>query len=721
MYRKLFISNPQKFFLLIFVFSSLFIFYILSFVSMAHASVVLDHSNNATLSSGLIGYWSFDGPATNWTTGTTQDMSGNGNTGQMIGMSTSSSPVAGKIGQALKFNGASSNISVATNLGGGVWSVSAWIKLPSSANIVQVIYAQNDNIFYVQSNNTLKFQGGTAIGFPTITSTATLKPNVWYHVVATHAGAGSGQTKLYVNGLQGDDASAIANLISAGADFIGRQTLQSTRYFNGTIDDGRIYNRVLNVQEVQQLYALGSTNVAHSNTVTLTSGLVGYWTLDGSKTNWATGQTLDSSGNGNTGQMIGMSTSTSPVAGKIGEALKFNGTSSYIPATVSLSANVATGCAWIKSSNVANSQRIFAQGTSGDASGNNFSLQIISSTIRGIVGNGGGGQFVGTGVSINSNIWYHVCMVLGGGSLKLYINGSLAQTDTTSTTLATGSLGMAIGRTDNGSGVQYFQGILDDVRIYSRALSAQEVQQLYALGAANTAHSNTDTLTSGLVGYWPLDGGTTSWNTDTTKDMSGNGNTGSLISMSTSSSPVAGKIGQALKFNGTSQAISTPIIAGTSKIITVSFWLNSKYNADTPAIESSPNSNLNNGATQFSPEDKSSGSACQNVGPSFVIQDTGYKQVCVPTPSAGWHYWAVVYDNSTVAGNITVFEDGATKTTTSGVHTKTGTSNLLGTYQWYLMGRDASSVFTNGTLDDVRIYNRALSTREVQQLYLLGK
>jgi hypothetical protein len=72
-----------------------------------------------------------------------------------------------------------------------------------------------------------------------------------------------------------------------------------------------------------------------SNYLTLSSGLVGYWPLDGKNTNWSTGQTLDLSGQGNTGQLINMSTTTSPVAGKIGQALNFNGSNSYVSTSLS--------------------------------------------------------------------------------------------------------------------------------------------------------------------------------------------------------------------------------------------------------------------------------------------------------------------------------------------------------------------------------------------------
>jgi hypothetical protein len=62
--------------------------------------------------------------------------------------------------------------------------------------------------------------------------------------------------------------------------------------------------------------------------------------------------------------------------------------------------------------------------------------------------------------------------------------------------------------------------------------------------------SNTVSLSNGLVGYWPLDGATTNWTSNTTADISGSGNDGSLIAMSIASSPIAGKIGQAISFDG---------------------------------------------------------------------------------------------------------------------------------------------------------------------------
>src|SRR6266568_8296132 len=70
-----------------------------------------------------------------------------------------------------------------------------------------------------------------------------------------------------------------------------------------------------------------------------------------------------------------------------------------------------------------------------------------------------------------------------------------------------------------------------------------------AFAAIHLGDPNTVSLTNGLVGYWPLDGSVTNWATGVTRDLSGNGNDGSLSLMPTSSAPVIGKIGQAFYFN----------------------------------------------------------------------------------------------------------------------------------------------------------------------------
>ncbi len=209
--------------------------------------------SGSSLASGLMGLWTFDGSDISGST--VYDLSGNGNNGTNNG----ATPTIGKLGQALKFDGSSSYVSLpdASSFGSGTWSIGAWIKLPSSGNTVQVIYAQQDNILFVYSGNTVMFQTNADNSYATLVSSATLLSNTWYYVVAVHSGGSAGQTKLYVNGVQGDDGTAIPNLTQANSVRIGSQTAQASRYFGGSIDEVRMYNRALSAREVQQLYLMG--------------------------------------------------------------------------------------------------------------------------------------------------------------------------------------------------------------------------------------------------------------------------------------------------------------------------------------------------------------------------------------------------------------------------------------------------------------------------------
>src|SRR3990167_1594971 len=106
------------------------------------ASCLLPTTAQASLPSGLVGYWTFNGKDTNWGTNKTNDLSGQGNTGTLTNMSTSTSPVVGKLGQGLKFVGANTTyVSVANNTPLNLTtqvSISAWIKTSSNDGLVFV-------------------------------------------------------------------------------------------------------------------------------------------------------------------------------------------------------------------------------------------------------------------------------------------------------------------------------------------------------------------------------------------------------------------------------------------------------------------------------------------------------------------------------------------------------------------------------------------------------
>jgi hypothetical protein len=124
-------------------------------------------------------------------------------------------------------------------------------------------------------------------------------------------------------------------------------------------------------------------------------------------------------------------------------------------------------------------------------------------------------------VTLPDGVWHQICSIRSGTTHTIVGDGGLVSTSNIVSSAAIDTTALEMGAT---GGLGEFGGAIDDVRIYNRALSTQEVALLYALGQVKVAHSDTVAVQNGLVGYWPLDGNTTSWKTDTTQDVSGNGN-----------------------------------------------------------------------------------------------------------------------------------------------------------------------------------------------------
>lgn len=219
------------------MFAFVFFFSLLSFLfylPLAHAATIgvsptitATSSCTSGLSCGLVGYWTFDGKDTNWKTATTSDKSGNGNTGTMVNMSTTTSPAPCKIGQALKFNGSTSYVSVSNTISSR--SVAFWINsASSSASMINL----TSGAYITAGSGTITATGFTSpIIYVNGATGSTLTANVWNDIVVT------------------DTAATSSNAITFGK--------ANSAYTTGTIDDVRIYNRALSGSEVRQLYNMG--------------------------------------------------------------------------------------------------------------------------------------------------------------------------------------------------------------------------------------------------------------------------------------------------------------------------------------------------------------------------------------------------------------------------------------------------------------------------------
>jgi hypothetical protein len=317
----------------------------------------------------------------------------------------------------------------------------------------------------------------------------------------------------------------------------------------------------------------------------LQSGLSGYWNFNGNA--------YDTSGNGNNGTVNG-ATLTPDRQSQADKAYSFNGTSNNI--TTSNNTNLINSdysiFAWIKPSGLATAYNLIYYQTGWDVSlgvdGTSKKLENWTNNANEINGN----------TTIPLNTWSFVGIVSNASGKTFYLNGASDGIGAAVNVATTHS--STIGGYSSSS---YFSGVIDDVRVYSRALSATEIAALYQsydLGWMNNVGSSIKT-----VSFW-------------------------MQANTTASKKI-------FNINGTRQIETN----GSSNIVATSF----------PA------------ATVY--VDGSSSSA--NI------------------PDTNWHF-VTITDSSGVSAST--FDIGAVSTS-----------------------------YFNGKLDDVRVYNRALSQAEISSIY----
>lgn len=231
-----------------------------------------------------------------------------------------------------------------------------------------------------------------------------------------------------------------------------------------------------------------------------TGGLVGYWTFDGQDTNWTANTVADKSGSNNTGTIVNMSTTTSPQPGKIGQAMKFDGVSSYVNVSPSssLEPTKITVTAWLKPMAGSGSYYYSYEPKGSSADGRGLRLAIDSTTNFRVVSVFG----FGTGA------WHYCITDIGSITLgniifvvftfdqtyaKVYINGVLAKTANEPGTISwtdnpvpgtdePPAKRFFIGKDRYITTDYVFSGLIDEMRVYNRALSAGEIEEMYNAG-----------------------------------------------------------------------------------------------------------------------------------------------------------------------------------------------------------------------------------------------
>ncbi len=241
----------------------------------------------------------------------------------------------------------------------------------------------------------------------------------------------------------------------------------------------------------------------------------------------------------------------------------------------------------------------------------------------------------------------------------------------------------------------------------SEGLTAKATVQVTVLSHGVTSYEEAVQNTPGLSDYYKL--GESAGPTIHDSKGSSNGTiTGGSFGLP---GPVSEDPTTAIGFNGTSDSGAIPLNLSGTRQLTIEFWLkwNQYANNDSLAMEFTPNFNENTGGFLVDPN-------AGQFGGTFGIgigSGSDRNSIFFARPSAGaWHHYAIVIDTTAEAGKeITPYVDGQPVSfQQEGADTGQG---AFANSTLYLLSRDGNSLFGNGELGQLAIYNQPLSAATI--------
>ncbi|MHC4175343.1 MAG: LamG domain-containing protein, partial [Planctomycetota bacterium] len=495
----------------------------------------------------LVGWWKLDETSGE----TAYDSSGNGNVGTLQGDPVWQ-PLGGKVGGALEFDGIDDYVDCGSDASLDITNeitIAAWVKTNDSGNSQFNPYVTKGDRTYGlkhHSRNTMEFVIYDGYWRTTHFPVDSSFNGVWHHLAGTYDGS---QLKLYIDGTlevttahKGSIASNTANLD------IARNSEEAGRFYDGAIDDVRIYNYALSPDEIETIYRVkavkprpvdgavvgpatkvelswapgieaashkvffGSeadelallaevTSPAYAELPALEKDAQYYWRIDEVRANgtvvsgdiwsfttsgrligwWkldeASGGTAeDSSGSDHSGTLHG-DPGWQPTGGKVGGALKLDGDGDYVKISDESDFDLTgqiTVAAWIKARAFDKErQAIVTKG----GSAWRLHRNLKTDNIRFNITYGYEPSAVGK-VNVNDGQWHHIVGAYDGAKVCLYVDGELDGSKKTSKSIMTNNEPVCIGENSEQTG-RYWNGLIDDVRIYNYALSHDEVAAFY--------------------------------------------------------------------------------------------------------------------------------------------------------------------------------------------------------------------------------------------------
>ena len=444
---------------------------------------VTEQGNGNNTTAGPVAHWKFD----EGSGGIAYDSVGS-NHGSISGAQWTT----GVIGGALEFDGVNDYVALQNNaVTTTEFTVAGWANqfgLGGGAESSNLIFCQNDDpgadnhsavmLYADKYDNALAIIRGH-IDPRQILSSPRRSYNEWHHYVMT---VDSNDFIFYIDGIEVDRAAnnQVGNYVTSIDNiYIGRihSNGEDKGFFNGSIDDVRIYDRALSAQEIEELYGQD-----------IPVGLVAHWTFDEGE-----GDTAYDSAGTNYGTLVNGPQWTS---GQINGALEFDGVDDY----VALPDNEPV---WLPQNNFAFSLWVYffndvpilenlldmdgaGSGSSSNRLGYGIFRQEEGKCHFSMVSGDGYSDILLSNTVLLKEKWYHLVALRNGTTQSIYINGRLDSSKNCSSDPIDfdGNYNddkVNIGRASRSGDItgSYINGLIDDVRIYDRALSAGEIEELW--------------------------------------------------------------------------------------------------------------------------------------------------------------------------------------------------------------------------------------------------
>ena len=629
-------------------------------------------------------------------------------------------------------------------------TISAWIK-QSSANDHQIILSKPVSSSVHQSPYfaySIHFLNGlyprfwiTTSGSPKfVQSYQSLSVGIWHHIVGVYDGS---SVKIYVDGVLKGSSPASGNLNIYPTPLRIGTNGGLSEFFDGQIDDIKIYERALNSSEVSELY-LGHSSTIYSLNVTKSGTGSGTVTGNGIDCGFDCGEiynsslsvlltanaSFDSTFVGWTDACAGTGQCNVNVDGEKTVGAIFN----YVPQNPPLAPSGLTANA-LSSSSV----KLDWIDNSNDEDGFELERSLNSSGPFNLVANLSANSisFSNVGLSPSTTYYYRVRAfnLIGTSNYSNIVNATtnnlpnppLAPSGLTAFTISSSSIkldwidnsndedGFKIERSNSEIGPFNLVGSVSSniVTFTNAGLSASTTYyyRVYSYNSAGTSNyssvvnATTNNASQGFLAFWKLDEGSGNF----AVDSSPNGNEFTLYGP-TWSSGLQCKFNSCLTFDGTNDYVEAPNsdsldISGNK--LTVSAWINYDYNGNHQIILAKPASSSAHSNPYFS---YSIHLYNGNIPRFYISQGTSqYYAVSNSVLSPGvWHHVAGVYDGSVMKIYIDGVEKGSNAVSVN--LNSFNTPLRLGTNGGF-------SEFFKGSIDDVKIYDRALSASEIRSVY----